>query len=211
MPATVSVNGRTVVHKKSDGKSIVFPDVCLTQCGPAVVPIPYPNMAQSSDMANGSQTVTADGQPLGHEKSNFSTSTGDEAGGNKGVASGTNKGIAEFVNCSFDVFVDGKGVVRAFEPMIHNNKNTPPTVLLQPPQVLTFVDETPETPEQDKVEMIFLDPFGEPMVGLEVEVEVDGKKEIKTTMSRGQIFHVSEKEETTISVKNKHLDLKEEE
>ncbi|MBU1169904.1 MAG: IS66 family insertion sequence element accessory protein TnpB [Proteobacteria bacterium] len=58
MPATVSVNGRTVVHKKSDGKSIVFPDVCLTQCGPAVVPIPYPNMAQSSDMANGSQTVS---------------------------------------------------------------------------------------------------------------------------------------------------------
>lgn len=211
MPVTVSVNNRTVVHKDSGGKSIAFPDVCLTQVGPAVVPIPYPNMAQSSDLGNGARSVFADGHPMGHEKSVFTTSTGDEAGGHKGVASGTNKGKAEFVSFSFDVNVEGKGVVRAFDQMIHNNKNTPPTVLLQPPQVVTYVPETPVIPEQGKVGMVFLDPFGEPLEGLELEVEVDGKKEIRTTMSRGQIFHISDKEKTVMAVKNKHMDLNEEE
>jgi hypothetical protein len=211
MPVTVSVNGRTVVHKTSNGKSIAGPDVCLTPCGPSVVPIPYPNMAQSSDMDNGAKTVFADGHPMGHEKSFFKTSTGDEAGTSKGVASGTTKGKAEFVSFSFDVNVEGKGVVRAFDQMIHNNKNTPPTVLLQNPQIVTFVPETPVIPEQGKVGMVFLDPFGEPLEGLELEVEVDGKKELRTTMSKGQIFHISDKEKTVMTVKNKHMDLNEEE
>jgi hypothetical protein len=82
---------------------------------------------------------------------------------------------------------------------------------MQPPLVQQIVDETPEIPEQGKVEMVFLDPFGEPMVGLEVEVEVDGKKEIMTTQSRGQIVYVTENEKTTLSVKNKHMDFKEKE
>ena len=211
MAVTVSVNGRTVVHKDSGGKSIAFPDVCLTQVGPAVVPIPYPNMAQSSDLGNGARSVFADGNPMGHEKSVFTTSTGDEAGGHKGISSGTIKGKAEFMSFSFDVNVEGQGVVRAFDQMIHNNRNTPPAVLLQPPMVQPIMAETPEIPEQGKMEMVFLDPFGEPMVGLEVEMEVDGKKEIKTTMSRGQIFYISDKEQESISVRNKNLDLEEEE
>jgi hypothetical protein len=148
---------------------------------------------------------------MGHEKSFFKTSTGDEAGTSKGVASGTTKGKAEFVSFSFDVNVEGKGVVRAFDQMIHNNKNTPPTVLLQNPQIVTFVPETPVIPEQGKVGMVFLDPFGEPLEGLELEVEVDGKKELRTTMSKGQIFHISDKEKTVMTVKNKHMDLNEEE
>ena len=209
MAVTVGVNNRTVVHKESGGKSVAFPDVCLTQVGPAVVPIPYPNTAQSSDLDNGAKTVFVDGQPMGHEKSFFKTSTGDEGGSNGGVSSGSTKGKAEFISFSFDVSVEGKGVVRAFDQMIHNNKNTPPTNLIQPPLVQVVMDETPVIPEQGKVEMVFLAPFGEPMEGLEVEVEVDGKKELKTAMSRGQIFHISEKEKATLSAKNKHMDLKE--
>jgi hypothetical protein len=211
MAVTVSVNGRTVVHKDSGGTSIAFPDVCLTPVGSSVVPIPYPNTARSSDLDKGATTVTADGNPMGHEKSIFTTSTGDEAGARKGVASGTVKGIAEFISFSFDVSIEGKGVVRAFDQMIHNNKNTPPTVLLQPPQVVTIMDETPEIPEQGKMEMVFIGPFGEPLEGLEVEMEVNGKKEIKKTLSQGQIFHVSEKDVETFTVKSKNFDLKEKE
>jgi len=201
MPVTVSVNGRTVVHKDSGGKSIAGPDVCLTPCGPSMVPIPYVNMAKSADMVNGAKTVFADGHPLGHEKSYFSTSTGDEAGTGKGVASGTNKGIAEFINFSFDVSVEGKGVVRAFEQMVHNNKNTPPTVLLQPPAVVTYVPETPEIPQQDKVEILFYDVFGEPMDDLAVDIEADGEKLDPSTMSRGQVIHVTDKEEADLIIK----------
>jgi len=61
-------------------------------------------------------------------------STGDEAGSaGGGVASNKIKGKAEFVNVSFDVKFEGKGVARAFDPMLHNDKNTPPFPLIQPP------------------------------------------------------------------------------
>jgi len=44
MGQTTHSNGRGISHKGSGGKSMVFPDVCLTQIGNAVVPIPYSNM-----------------------------------------------------------------------------------------------------------------------------------------------------------------------
>ncbi|MBU1172247.1 MAG: DUF4150 domain-containing protein [Proteobacteria bacterium] len=184
MAATVAVNKRTVVHKKSDGTSVAFPDICLTQCGPPVVPIPYPNIGKSSDLDNGASTVTADGQPMGHEKSFFSKTTGDEAGDKKGVASGTTAAKAEFVSFSFDVFVEGKSVVRANDLMIHNNKNTPPTPLMQPPLVQQIVDETPEIPEQGKIEVEFIDPFGEKMSGVEFETEINGEKQCTASVQR---------------------------
>ncbi|SCY20857.1 DUF4150 domain-containing protein [Desulfoluna spongiiphila] len=208
MGVTVGANGRTVVHKSSGGTSVASPDVCRTQIGPVVVPIPYANTAMSSDLDGGAQTVKADGNPLGHAKSNFKKSIGDEAGDKKGTASGTIQKQAEFTSSSFDVQVEGNGVVRAFDTMIHNNKNTPPAPLMQAPLVQEIMDETPVIPEQGKVEMRFVDPFGDPMEGFELEVEVDGKKEIKTAMAQGQIVHVSEKEKVTLSVMNNHIDFK---
>jgi hypothetical protein len=137
MGVTVGVNNLTVVHKDSGGVTIAFPDVCLTPAPPAPpVPIPYPNTAQSSDTASGSSTVTCDGNPICLQDSNFSTSTGDEAGNAPGgVASGIIKGKAEFVNFSFDTMVEGKNVARALDLMLHNNKNTPPFPVLQGPVV----------------------------------------------------------------------------
>jgi uncharacterized Zn-binding protein involved in type VI secretion len=136
MPMTVGVNKLAVVNADSNGTSIAFPDVCLTPAPPAPpVPIPYPNVAMSSDTAAGTSTVKVQGKPVCIQSSNFSTSTGDEAGTNGGVASGTTKGKAEFVNFSFDVQFDGKGVARSFDPMLHNNKNTPPFPVLQPPLI----------------------------------------------------------------------------
>jgi len=51
----------------------------------------------------------------------------------KGIASSKTKGISEFINYSFDVKVEGENVPRAFDMMLHNNKNTPPVPVLQPP------------------------------------------------------------------------------
>jgi hypothetical protein len=62
-------------------------------------------------------------------------STGDEAGSLLGVASNKIKGKAEFVNYSFDVKFEGKGVARALDPMLHNDKNTPPFPLIQGPVI----------------------------------------------------------------------------
>jgi len=76
--------------------------------------------------------------------SNFSTSTGDEAGNAPGgVVSGKIKGKAEFVNFSFDVLVEGKNVARALDIMLHNDKNTPPFPVLQGPVVALPKQEKP--------------------------------------------------------------------
>lgn len=135
MPVTVGVNKLAVVNADSNGTTIAFPDVCITPAAPSPIPIPYPNVAMSSDTADGTSTVKVQGKPVCIQSSSFSTSTGDEAGSNGGVASGSTKGKAEFVNVSFDVKFDGKGVARSFDLMLHNNKNTPPFPVLQAPLV----------------------------------------------------------------------------
>ena len=207
MGVTIGVNNRTVVHKGSGGKSIAFPDVCLTPVGSSVVPIPYPNIAVSSDMDNGAKTVKSDGNPMGHEKSIFKKSTGDEAGSKKGVASGTLGDKAEFISFSLDVEIEGKGVVRAADQMIHNNKNTPPTVLLQPPLIQKIKDEPPVIPKQNTIELQILDPFGEPLVGVEFDAELNGVKSKVKTISKGRIIFVTDQEKNTVKIENKELGL----
>ena len=139
MAATMNVNNRTVVHKNSGGVATNFPDVCKTQCGPPVIPIPYPNIAMSSDTAQGSKSVKIDGNPMMLKDSNFSTSTGDEAGALGGIASGCTKGKAQFVNYSFEVKVEGKNVPRLGDMMLQNKGsafNTPPMPEVQAPLVV---------------------------------------------------------------------------
>ena len=80
MAATVMINGMTVVHASSGGTSTAFPDTCKTPAPSGTVPIPYPNVAMSSDTADASTSVKADGNGVCVQGSNFSTSSGDEAG-----------------------------------------------------------------------------------------------------------------------------------
>ena len=144
MANNVNVNDRTVVYKASSGVATGFPDVCKTPTPAGPVPIPYPNVAQSSDTAQGSKTVSVDGNPLMIQGSNFSTSTGDEAGSAGGVASGTTKGKAEFINYSFDVKIEGKNVCRLADMMVQNKgsaPNTPPMPEVQPPLVVIPLPE----------------------------------------------------------------------
>ncbi|OJH39238.1 DUF4150 domain-containing protein [Cystobacter ferrugineus] len=135
MSNTVGVNKMSVVTKDSNGTTVAFPDVCKTPSPAGPIPIPYPNIARSADTAQGSSTVQVEGNPVCLKDSHFSTSTGDEAGTAGGVVSGKTKGKAEFVNYSFDVKIEGKNVARAFDLMLHNDKNTPPFPLIQPPVV----------------------------------------------------------------------------
>ena len=145
MPSTVGVNMLSVVHKSSTGTTIAFPDVCKTPSPGGPIPIPYPNIAMSSDTAKGSKKVKMDGNPICTKDSNFKMSTGDEAGpAGGGVVSNKIKGKAEFVMFSFDVKVEGKNVARALDIMLHNQKNTPPFPVLQPPVVAIGLPPRPE-------------------------------------------------------------------
>jgi hypothetical protein len=146
MPATVGVNFLSVVHKTSNGTSIAFPDVCKTPGPPApFIPIPYPNIAMSKDTASGTKKVKMDGNPICVKDSNFMMSTGDEGGtAGGGIVSSKIKGKAEFLLFSFDVKAEGKNVTRAFDIMLHNDKNTPPFPVLQPPVVAIGIPPKPE-------------------------------------------------------------------
>jgi hypothetical protein len=136
MGVTVSVNNLSVVHSGSSGITTAAPDVCKTPSPGGPIPIPYPNIAKSSDTAKGAKKVKCDGNPVCVKDSNFMMSTGDEAGSaGGGVASNKIKGKAEFVNFSFDVQIEGKNVPRALDMMLHNDKNTPPSPLVQGPAV----------------------------------------------------------------------------
>ena len=133
MGVTVGVNHLSVVHKSSSGITPCFPDVCKTPTPGGPVPIPYPNIAMSSDTDKGTKKVKCDGNPVCVKDSNFKTSVGDEPGTLKGVASSKTKGKAEFINYSFDTKFEGKTVARAFDLMLHNDKNTPPFPVIQMP------------------------------------------------------------------------------
>lgn len=123
MAQTTYANGRGIAHQGSGGKSVVFPDVCLTPIGNAIVPIPYPNIGKSQDTVNGPKSVTVDGKMPMVKGATYSKSSGDAAGSRKGVISGTIEDVCEFLMYSFDVKFEGKNVCRLGDPLWHNNKN----------------------------------------------------------------------------------------
>jgi hypothetical protein len=149
MPATVNVNMRTVVHQGSSGIATAFPDVCKTPTPAGPVPIPYPNISKSSDTSKGSETVKMDGNPIMLKDSEFSMSTGDEAGTAGGnVVTNKTKGPAGFLMYSFDVKVEGKNVPRQLDIMMHNKSQvtgTPPFPCVQPGGAGPLVLTTEET------------------------------------------------------------------
>ena len=79
------------------GQCVSFPDVCKTPVGPAVVPLPYPNMAQLNQvkMPTASKTVFLVGKNAVTEKSEIAMSSGDEAGSIGGVISNSIKGLTD--------------------------------------------------------------------------------------------------------------------
>src|SRR5690348_17729073 len=102
MAQTTFVNFRGIAHKGSGGMSTVFPDVCKTPAPPGPpIPIPYPNIGQSSDTTGGPTSVTADGQMPMVKGATYMKSSGDEAGVVGGVASNVNMGECEFMLYSF--------------------------------------------------------------------------------------------------------------
>jgi hypothetical protein len=69
-----------VVTNLNQTFSIVFPDVCKTPTPAGPVPIPYPNIAKSSDTSEAAKKVKADGAEIIAKHSDFKKSEGDEVG-----------------------------------------------------------------------------------------------------------------------------------
>ncbi len=123
MGQTTFVNSRGIAHKGSGGMSTVFPDVCKTPAAPSPLPIPYPNIGQSSDTSQGPTTVKTDGEMPMVKGAQYSRSSGDEAGTLGGVMSSVNMSVCEYLAYSFDVKFEGNNVCRIGDQLWHNKKN----------------------------------------------------------------------------------------
>lgn len=126
MPVTVNINNLSLAHKGSNGvAAATIPDVCKTPSPGGPIPIPYPNIAMSSSLANGTKTVKADGGNMCANKgSEYSQSNGDEPGTAGGVKSSTFMKEAKWITYSFDVKLEGKNACRLSDKMTNNHENT---------------------------------------------------------------------------------------
>ena len=126
MPVTIKVNGtvNSLVHKFSNGISAAtIPDVCKTPSPGGPVPIPYPNIAQSITLSDGTTTVKGDKAMAAIKGSKFALSNGDNPGVAGGVKSSTFMKEATWILYSFDVNLNGKGAARLMDKMFHNHEN----------------------------------------------------------------------------------------
>ena len=126
--ATIKVNGtvNALVHKGETWMSIAtIPDVCKTPTPGGPVPMPYPNISQSSSLSGGTTTVKVDGGNMAAIKgSKFSMSSGDEPGTVGGVKSNTFKQASTWLLYSFDVKLEGENACRFSDKKLQNNENT---------------------------------------------------------------------------------------
>ncbi len=104
--------GRSNKHKSSGDKAVAgAPGVCKTPIGSAVVPIPCPNINQSSTLKKGTKSVKINGKSACLESSISDSSSGDQAGRSGRIISGTTGKEIRFISCSFDVKIEGKAAV----------------------------------------------------------------------------------------------------
>ncbi|MEM9102365.1 MAG: PAAR-like domain-containing protein [Pseudomonadota bacterium] len=114
------------------------------------VPLPYPSMAKSSDLVSGSKSVKINNASVCLKNSNLAKSTGDQVGSGGGVISGKTGGKAEPLSYSFDVKFEGKNVVRNHDMFFSNQKNTPPTPIMQAPVIVSAAVSDTQEEEVDK-------------------------------------------------------------
>ena len=159
MQVTALVDSVSAKYEDENGKTVSPIDVCKTPSPAGPIPIPFPVVATSQDKTASKTKV--DGKQTGSKSSDFKTSTGDEPGTAGGVISSKNMGKAEYVAYSFDVKFEGKGVIRQFDSMLDNQKNTPPSPVLQGP-VVTMPRSVPPAGEADTsvTEVSYIDASG---------------------------------------------------
>ncbi|WP_027186290.1 DUF4150 domain-containing protein [Desulfovibrio inopinatus] len=109
---------------KAGGMALSEVDVCKTQVGDAVVPIPYPNTAE----LNKAEGVSTKVKIVDHEAVTLASSvpssiTGPAPGLIGGVISNTLNGKCKFIAGSLKVNIEGHPAIRLNDPTTQNKKN----------------------------------------------------------------------------------------
>ena len=107
------------------GLDMGFPDVCLTPAGPAVVPIPYPNIATGPMGTPAAYNVLMGLAPAHTLSTVVPLTNGDNAGVATGVASATVMGPSRHLTGAFTVLVKGMPLTRMTSMSLQNSTNCP--------------------------------------------------------------------------------------
>ena len=107
---------------KAKGTASAFPDACKTQAGPAVVPVPYTNIAQMkmSNAKSAAKKVFIDGANALTIKTKIPQSKMNEPGTLGGIVSNKNMGPAGFTAGSTILFIEGAAAVLMGSPTKQN-------------------------------------------------------------------------------------------
>ncbi|MEJ2066207.1 MAG: DUF4150 domain-containing protein [Reinekea sp.] len=101
MAKNILINGRSAVHKESNGIANSL-SVNWTRTGNSIVAIPYMVISKSEDCDKTASSVFVNGNPLCHIDSIFTKCIGDEPGNMKGIISGTQGGKGTFLTGSIN-------------------------------------------------------------------------------------------------------------
>jgi hypothetical protein len=126
MSVTIKINGtvHSLVHKMSNGVSTAtIPDVCKTPSPGGPVPMPYPNIAQSITLTDGTTTVKGDRMMAAVKGSKFALSNGDNPGVAGGIKSNTFMKEATWILYAFTVKLNRRNACRLTDKMFHNAQN----------------------------------------------------------------------------------------
>ena len=123
------------------GMDMAFPDVCLTPAGPAMVPVPYPNIAMGPTAIPNQTIVMIMAMPAHNLGTITPMTNGDNAGVGMGVASGLVMGLSRHLTGAFTVLFSGMPATRLTSMSLQNSTNAPgarlvpsqPTVLVLAP------------------------------------------------------------------------------
>jgi len=107
------------------GMDLAFPDVCLTPAGPAVVPIPYPNIAMGPTAIPSQMIVLIEAMPAHNLGTTTPLTNGDSAGVATGVASGMIMGPSRHLTAAFTVLFGGMPATRLTSMSLQNSTNAP--------------------------------------------------------------------------------------
>lgn len=121
------------------GMGIAFPDVCNTPVGPAVVPIPYPNIVGHATAIPDQFNFMIMGFPVHNMAAMFPMSQGDEIAVLGGEMSGTVMGPGSYIGTIADqLLVGGMPAVTVACPIMGNGINAF-GVSMTPTQVIVDV------------------------------------------------------------------------
>lgn len=129
------------VSTMEGGMNLGFPDVCKTPVGPAVVPIPYPNISTGvmADPGTVALTVLTSGMPSLTQISQILLSQGDDAGVLMGLVSEQVMGPTEHILGAPTVLFEGTPVQHLTSMTGHNGvAMNCPGVTLAPSQVVVM-------------------------------------------------------------------------